>query len=146
MRETAPRFSVSQSASVAAVDSMAPHALRHDAFNALAELTRRMLGCQAAVVRIHGDLDLCAASQTQDDDSGTWDPRSLADPLMTDDLGLGFYIGFPLRTKAGDSRGVLVGADRRPRTLTGEDMANLRLIAAVTVDMLELSSQTPVLR
>ena len=66
------------------------------------------------------------------------DPRSLANPLVAGDFGLRFYAGVPLRTRDGHSLGTLCVIDREPRPVTEEQIEQLRDLAAIVMDELEL--------
>jgi sigma-B regulation protein RsbU (phosphoserine phosphatase) len=54
------------------------------------------------------------------------------------ELGLRFYAGMPLTTVDGHNLGTLCVIDRQPRTVTEEELATLRDLAAVVMDQLEL--------
>jgi PAS domain S-box-containing protein len=67
----------------------------------------------------------------------TRDPRFAANPLVTGDPNIRFYAGAPLVTSAGHALGTLCVIDRRPRALTGEQVEQLRALAASVVGQLE---------
>jgi PAS domain S-box-containing protein len=67
----------------------------------------------------------------------TQDARFAANPLVTGDPGIRFYAGAPLVTRAGHALGTLCVIDRRPRTLTHDQVEQLRALAAQVVDQLE---------
>ncbi len=66
------------------------------------------------------------------------DPRTLANPLVAGELGLGFYAGYPLRTKDGHNLGVLCGLDFQPRELSPRDEQTLETLAGLVMDQMEL--------
>jgi signal transduction histidine kinase len=66
------------------------------------------------------------------------DPRTLDNPLVRGELGLRFYAGVPLETSDGYRLGMLNVIDLVPRELSDEQLQNLRDLAAVVVDELEL--------
>ncbi|WP_353711544.1 GAF domain-containing serine/threonine-protein kinase [Arthrobacter sp. K5] len=94
------------------------------------------------VEQISRDPGLCASAILQD---GLWvvenapeDPRTLLNPLVAGDFGLKFYAGAPLKTRDGYNLGTLCILDFEPRTMTAEDNANLRDLAAMVMADLEL--------
>lgn len=66
------------------------------------------------------------------------DPRTAGDPLVVTSPGFGFYAGVPLRTTEGLAIGTLCIMDRKARSLTGEQEATLRDLAALAADVLQL--------
>jgi two-component sensor histidine kinase len=66
------------------------------------------------------------------------DPRSLANPLVAGDFGLRFYAGAPLRTHDGHNLGTLCVIDREPRPISQEQIADLKDLASVVMDHMEL--------
>ena len=66
------------------------------------------------------------------------DPRSLANPLVAGDFGLGFYIGVPLRTSDGFNLGTLCVIDKAPRAVDQAQIEDLKDLAAVVMDQMEL--------
>lgn len=66
------------------------------------------------------------------------DPRFADNPLVVDGPRIRFYAGMPLRSATGMVLGTLCAIDRRPRTLTREQLELLELLAAQVVDQLEL--------
>jgi GAF domain-containing protein len=81
------------------------------------------------VEQVDRDPGLCASAILQE---GPWlvndaaaDPRTLANPLVSGDLGLRFYAGVPLTTQDGDRLGTLCVIDQRPRELTDDETATL---------------------
>lgn len=66
------------------------------------------------------------------------DPRSLANPLVAGEFGLRFYAGVPLQTRDGHNLGTLCVIDKKPRSVTPEEIDDLKDLAAVVMDQLEL--------
>lgn len=66
------------------------------------------------------------------------DPRTAANPLVTGSPGFGFYAGVPLRNADGLALGTLCIMDRKARSLTGDQEATLRDLAALAADVLQL--------
>jgi len=131
------------------------------AFDRITALAARLLKVPVAIVSIvdadriwfkshHGlDVDqvdrepgLCASAILQD---GPWlvndaqvDPRTLANPLVSGEMGVGFYARVPLSTHDGYNLGTLCVLDLQPRELTAEQVATLSDLAALVMDELEL--------
>lgn len=96
----------------------------------------------ADVGEVAREPGLCASAILHD---GPWivtdataDPRSLANPLVTGDLGLRFYAGVPLTTSDGHNIGALCVLDTEPHDVTELAMQTLADLAAVVVEGLEL--------
>jgi two-component sensor histidine kinase len=66
------------------------------------------------------------------------DPRSLANPLVAGEFGLRFYAGVPLTVSGGHRLGTLCVIDKEPRPVTEEELRDLKDLASVVVDQLEL--------
>jgi two-component sensor histidine kinase len=66
------------------------------------------------------------------------DPRSLANPLVAGDFGLRFYAGVPLRTHDGYNLGTLCVIDTEPRPVEQKQIDDLRDLASVVMDQMEL--------
>lgn len=94
------------------------------------------------VEQISRDPGLCASAILQDDlwivENGPEDPRTLLNPLVAGEFGLKFYAGVPLKTRTGHNLGTLCILDFQSRTMTDEDNANLRDLAAMVMTDLEL--------
>jgi two-component sensor histidine kinase len=95
-----------------------------------------------AVQQIDRAPGLCASAILQNDvwilpDAKT-DIRSLANPLVAGEFGLRFYVGVPLRTSDGHNLGTLCVIDREPRTVTDKQIAQLKNLASVVMDQMEL--------
>ncbi|MFC9351639.1 GAF domain-containing serine/threonine-protein kinase [Arthrobacter sp. NPDC057013] len=131
------------------------------AFDRITALAARLLSVPVAIVSIvdhdriwfkshHGvdvkqisrDPGLCASAILQDDlwvvENAPEDPRTLLNPLVAGDFGLKFYAGAPLKTRDGYNLGTLCVLDFEPRTMTPEDNANLRDLAAMVMADMEL--------
>lgn len=94
------------------------------------------------VGQIDRDPGLCASAILHD---GPWvvedartDPRTMANPLVADAAGFGFYLGIPLTTSDGHNLGTLCVLDVEPRQVTEREIANLSDLAAIVMDELEL--------
>ncbi|MEP6606348.1 MAG: GAF domain-containing sensor histidine kinase [Nitrosospira sp.] len=88
------------------------------------------------------DLGLCASAILQNgpyiiEDAPT-DARALSNPLVAGELGLRFYAAVPLTTTDGFNLGTLCVIDRKPRVLGELEMENLRDLASLVMDQLEL--------
>jgi two-component sensor histidine kinase len=94
------------------------------------------------VAEIGRDPGLCASAILKADphiilDART-DPHSLANPLVVSEFGLRFYAGVPLRTSDGFNLGTLCVIDKTPRPITSDQIADLKDLAAVVMDQIEL--------
>ncbi|MCU1499958.1 MAG: hypothetical protein JWM47_3911 [Acidimicrobiales bacterium] len=94
------------------------------------------------VDQIDRDPGLCASAILNDApwvvEDAQADPRTLANPLVAGDFGLGFYAGIPLTTSDGYGLGTLCVLDYEARTMDAEQLAHLGDLAAVVMDELEL--------
>lgn len=84
--------------------------------------------CASAIISSDAHVVVDAAS----------DPRTLNNPLVRGELGLRFYVGIPLVTADGHGLGTLNVIDVEPRTISEEELATLRDLAALVMDELEL--------
>lgn len=66
------------------------------------------------------------------------DPRSLANPLVAGDFGLQFYAAVPLTTNDGHSLGTLCVIDKEPRSIDDDQIEDLKDLASIVMDQLEL--------
>ena len=66
------------------------------------------------------------------------DPRSLANPLVAGDFGLRFYAAVPLTTGDGHNLGTLCVIDKEPRPIEQEQIEDLKDLASIVMDQLEL--------
>lgn len=66
------------------------------------------------------------------------DPRSLANPLVAGDFGLRFYAAAPLTTSDGHNLGTLCVIDKEPRPIDKEQIEDLKDLASIVMDQLEL--------
>ncbi|HYN46723.1 MAG TPA: histidine kinase dimerization/phosphoacceptor domain -containing protein [Allosphingosinicella sp.] len=94
------------------------------------------------VAEIGRDPGLCASAILSSDPhiltDASVDPRSLANPLVAGDFGLRFYAGVPLQTADGHNLGTLCVIDKAPRPVDQGQIDDLKDLAAVVVDQLEL--------
>ena len=66
------------------------------------------------------------------------DPRTLANPLVAGDFGLRFYAAVPLTTSDGHNLGTLCVIDKEPRPIENEQVEDLKDLASIVMDQLEL--------
>lgn len=66
------------------------------------------------------------------------DPRSLANPLVAGEFGLRFYAAVPLTTSDGHSLGTLCVIDKEPRSIDDHQVEDLKDLASIVMDQLEL--------
>lgn len=94
------------------------------------------------VEQIGRDPGLCASAILSDDPhilpDASVDPRALANPLVAGEFGLRFYAGVPLRTGDGHNLGTLCIIDREARPIDAAQIEDLKDLAAVVMDQLEL--------
>jgi two-component sensor histidine kinase len=94
------------------------------------------------VNQIGKEPGLCASAIVQDDvwvlENAATDVRSLANPLVAGEFGLRFYAGVPLTTTDGFNLGTLCVIDREPRPITDDQIRQLRHLASVVMDQMEL--------
>lgn len=95
-----------------------------------------------SVEQIGRDPGLCASAILSADPhiltDATTDPRSLANPLVAGEFGLRFYAGVPLRTSDGHNLGTLCVIDKTVRTIDQDQIEELKDLASVVMDQLEL--------
>lgn len=131
------------------------------AFNHIAKMAARLFDVPIAIISLvdhdriwfksrHGldveqigrDPGLCASAILQNDayvlTDASIDPRSLANPLVAGEFGLRFYAAAQLRTSDGHNLGTLCVIDRKPRTVTDDQIEQLEALAALVIDQLEL--------
>jgi two-component sensor histidine kinase len=94
------------------------------------------------VQQIGRDPGLCASAILSSEahvlvDAST-DVRSLANPLVAGDFGLRFYAGVPLETSDGFNLGTLCVIDKAPRPVDQAQIDDLKDLASLVVDQLEL--------
>ena len=94
------------------------------------------------IKQIGRDPGLCASAILADMPyilaNAAIDPRSLANPLVAGDFGLRFYAGVPLRTHDGFNLGTLCVIDKEPRPVDQKQIDDLRDLASVVIDQMEL--------
>ncbi|MGI8570442.1 MAG: PAS domain-containing protein [Methylocella sp.] len=88
------------------------------------------------------DPGLCASAILRDEPRVLPDARcdvhALANPLVAGEFGLRFYAGVPLRTTDGFNLGTLCVIGKEPREVSAEEIAQLKDLASVVMDQLEL--------
>jgi sigma-B regulation protein RsbU (phosphoserine phosphatase) len=94
------------------------------------------------VPEIDRDPGLCASAILGDApwivEDAQRDPRTIANPLVAGEMGLGFYAGAPLTTTDGHNLGTLCVIDQRARPFSETQAQTLSDMAAVVMDELEL--------
>lgn len=94
------------------------------------------------VDQIDREPGLCASAILSDDpyilENALTDIRSLANPLVAGDFGLKFYAGVPLKSHDGFNLGTLCVLDKESRAIDQEQIDDLKDLAAVVMDQLEL--------
>lgn len=131
------------------------------AFDRITALAARLFNVPIAIVSIvdhdriwfkshHGmtaeeiprEPGLCASAILQGDvwvvENAPEDPRTLTNPLVAGDFGLGFYAGAPLKTREGYNLGTMCILDTAPRSMSATDMATLQDLAGLVISELEL--------
>ena len=94
------------------------------------------------VKQIGRDPGLCASAILESEAyvlvDASVDPRSLANPLVAGEFGLRFYAAAPLTTHDGHNLGTLCVIDKTPRSVTDEEIEDLKDLATLVIDQLEL--------
>ena len=131
------------------------------AFDRITALAARRFGVPIAIISIvdedriwfkshHGlpveQIDrkpgLCASAILHDTpylvEDARIDPRSLANPLVAGDFGLRFYAAVPLTTSDGYNLGTLCVLDKEPRPIDPALIEDLKDLASIVMDQLEL--------
>ena len=95
-----------------------------------------------SVNQIGRDPGLCASAILSTEPhillDASVDPRSLANPLVAGDFGLRFYAGVPLQTSDGFNLGTLCIIDKEPRPIDQAQIDDLKDLAAIVMDQMEL--------
>src|ERR1700694_1103067 len=93
------------------------------------------------VQQIDREPGLCASAILGNDPflltDSSFDPRSLANPLVAGDFGLRFYAGVPLTTSDGHNLGTLCVIDKEPRPVEQKEIDDLKDLASMVMDQLE---------
>ncbi|MEC7764017.1 MAG: histidine kinase dimerization/phosphoacceptor domain -containing protein [Pseudomonadota bacterium] len=88
------------------------------------------------------ESSVCAYVVLEDDlveiEDLTADPRTAQNPLVTQEGGIRFYAGAPLRLSDGQVMGALCAIDTKPRHLTDLQRQTLRVLADQVVTQMEL--------
>ncbi|HUP82516.1 MAG TPA: histidine kinase dimerization/phosphoacceptor domain -containing protein, partial [Pirellula sp.] len=88
------------------------------------------------------DPGLCASAILRDEPyiipDTKLDVHALTNPLVSGTLGLRFYAGVPLHTHDGFNLGTLCVIDKEPREVTAQQIEDLKDLASVVMDQLEL--------
>lgn len=131
------------------------------AFDRITALAARRLGVPISIISIvdedriwfkshHGipveqvdrEPGLCASAIIEDVpyliEDARKDPRSLANPLVAGEFGLRFYVAVPLTTSDGYNLGTLCAIDKEPRSVDEQQMEDLKDLASIVMDQLEL--------
>ena len=131
------------------------------AFDRITALAARRLGVPISIISIvdedriwfkshHGipveqidrEPGLCASAIMDDApylvEDARKDPRSLANPLVAGEFGLRFYAAVPLTTSDGHSLGTLCVIDQEPRSIDDKQVEDLKDLASIVMDQLEL--------
>lgn len=94
------------------------------------------------VEQIDRESGLCASAIMADTpylvEDATKDPRSLANPLVAGEFGLRFYAAVPLTTSDGHNLGTLCVIDKEPRLIDDHQIDDLKDLASIVMDQLEL--------
>jgi two-component sensor histidine kinase len=94
------------------------------------------------VKQIGRDPGLCASAILTDGayvlPDAKLDLRSLANPLVAGNFGLRFYAAVPLRTHDAHNLGTLCVIDKEPRPITEHQIEDLKDLASIVMDQLEL--------
>lgn len=94
------------------------------------------------VEQIDREPGLCASAIMGDTpylvEDARKDPRSLANPLVAGEFGLRFYAAVPLTTSDGHNLGTLCVIDKEPRSIDDHQIDDLKDLASIVMDQLEL--------
>lgn len=94
------------------------------------------------VEQIDREPGLCASAIMEDRpyliEDARKDPRSLANPLVAGEFGLRFYAAVPLTTSDGHNLGTLCVIDKEPRSIDDHQIDDLKDLASIVMDQLEL--------
>ncbi|QDA58832.1 GAF domain-containing protein [Hymenobacter jejuensis] len=94
------------------------------------------------VQQIDRSPGLCASAILSDDiyivEDARHDPRTLANPLVASEFGLGFYAAAPLTTHDGHNLGTFCVIDKKQRYLNQDQLVILQDMAAIVMDEIEI--------
>lgn len=98
------------------------------------------------VEEIPKDPGLCSSAIMSDEiyivEDARVDPRTLANPLVADVMGLQFYAAAPLKSQDGYNLGTLCIIDKTPRRLSAKESSILMQLARIVMDKFELKLQS----
>lgn len=94
------------------------------------------------VSEVRAEPGLCASACMQENayviENAETDPRSLANTLVTGELGVSFYAAAPLRTRDGYGLGTINIIDFEPRTFNEKDRKALMSFGQIVMNQMEL--------
>jgi len=94
------------------------------------------------IQQIGRDPGLCASAILSDEPwvltDAKSDIRALTNPLVAGEFGLRFYAGIPLKSSDGFNLGTLCVIDREPRPVSASQIADLKDLASLVMDQMEL--------
>ena len=94
------------------------------------------------VTEVGRDSGLCASAILKNEihiiSDAKQNVHACANPLVSGALGLRFYAGVPLHTHDGFNLGTLCVIDKEPREVTARETEDLKDLASVVMDQLEL--------
>ena len=101
------------------------------------------IGLPEGVSETPRDISFCGHAINTPDDifivpDATKDERFFDNPLVTGDLGVVFYAGAPLISSRGNALGTLCIIDTKERTLTSEQVEQLKILAHQVSKLIEL--------
>lgn len=108
--------------------------------DAIAELVRRALGCEAVAISIANGVvcgAVAAAAHSALFGNGA-ETGKLTDPVVAHDRGLQFYAGVPVRAAAGERLGVLAALGSDARELDSDELGLLKAAAAAVAELVQL--------
>lgn len=101
------------------------------------------------VDEIPRDPGLCSSAIMSDDiyvvENARIDPRTLANPLVSGEMGLQFYAAAPLKSLDGYNLGTFCIIDKAPRKLDARESSMLRQLSRIVMDQVELRLQSRLL-
>jgi GAF domain-containing protein len=118
-------------------------------FGKLAELVRRYLDCEAAVLSLDDPFGgprrarsagaRCAsAAFRRGQEARDIDVQTLTNPLIASSRGMRFYAGLPLQDHRGRAIGMLAAMDQHERALAPKELETLKRLASLASDLYEM--------